>query len=96
MNRLLSGFLSLFNAIYAVLIIVSFPYVWGAMGYSPLAGLAVGIIVAVFTCGVVAILALMEKSLRRIEEHMQHLADSADYQNKLMQISAERHANPKA
>jgi uncharacterized membrane protein len=96
MNRLLSGFLSLFNAIYAIVIVASFPYVWGAMGYNPLAGLAIGIIVAVFTCGIVAILTLMEKHLRRVEEHLQHIANSADYQNKLMQMSAERQVSPKS
>lgn len=97
MNRLLASLLSAFNGVFALLIALGFVLI----GYADRGaeggwiGLFVGIVAATFTCGLIAVLLVMDGRMKRMEEHLKHLADSADYQNKLMQIGAERQATPK-
>lgn len=98
MNRLLASLLSAFNGVFALLIVLGFVLI----GYSDRGaeggwiGLFAGIVAATFTCGLIALLLVMDARVKRVEEHLKHLADSADYQNKLMQMAAERQVIPKA
>lgn len=98
MNRVLVGLLSAFNGVFAILIAMGFALI----GYADRGaeggwiGLFAGVVAATFTCGLIAVLLIMDSRMKRIEEHLQHMANSADYQNKLMQMSAERQVSPKS
>lgn len=91
MNRILASTLSALNLIYALLIILAGMGIGSTMavqggapsGIGMILGAVVGILVASIVCGLVAFLTL-------IERHLSHLADCADYQNKLMKMDAER------
>lgn len=91
MNRFLASTLSALNLIYAVLITLGGIGIGAATadqsGAPALIGMVlggiVGVLAASMLCGLVAFLTL-------IERHLSHLADCADYQNKLMKIEAER------
>jgi len=97
MNRLLTSLLSAFNGVFALLIVLGFVL----LGYADRGvqggwiGLFAGVVAATFTCGLIALLLVMDARMKHMEEHLKHLADSADYQNKLMQTNAERQIIPR-
>lgn len=90
MNSMLAKLLSTLNIAFAVLIVTAFVFVGATMGepfgtisfWGAALGGILGIIVAAFFCGFIALLAT-------IEEHLNFLRLSAEYQNEITRLRIE-------
>ncbi|MGF9562061.1 hypothetical protein [Neorhizobium sp. JUb45] len=97
MNRLLVALLNGLNGIYAILIVAGFTL--ASMAYSPAmagagwVGFFIGIVVATFTCGIIAVGLLISGNIAKIEKHMNFLVKSAEYQNDIAKMSLARQLN---